>query len=187
MGGANEAVPVLIRMDRPHLEELPPRPIIPGRYVLETYSDDLFDRWLDLLEAAFPEHQFARDAWRQKVVPSPRFMPNGAFYVREIGEDELCATAYAWRESPEEDPGLARVEWVGVRPSHRGRKLGRLMMDLVLHFMAEQGFDKVTLDTEPYRLPAVSLYLSLGFTPAPRNDEERLIWDEVLSKLVPPG
>jgi len=177
------AEPVLIRMDRPHLAGLPPRPVTPVGYMLETYSDDLFDQWLDLLEAAFPEHRFGRDAWREKVAPSPKFMRDGAFYLRAIGADDLCATAYAWRESPEEDPGLARVEWVGVRPSHRGRKLGRLMTDLVLHFMADSGFDRVTLDTEPYRLPAVSLYLSLGFVPTPRNDEERRIWDEVLANL----
>lgn len=174
--------PQLIRMDRANLDCLPPRPTVPPGLSVHTYSDSLYEPWMDLLETCFPESgKLPRERWRERVIVDPRFMRDGWFLVRDATADRYCATAYAWAEGPDH-PGLGRVEWVGVLPERRGKGLGRLVMGLVLHYMADVGFERVTLDTEAFRIAAVGLYLSLGFVPTPRNDEERAIWAEVVAQ-----
>lgn len=174
--------PQLIRMDRADLGGLPPKPVAPDGFEVSTYSAALFDEWIDLLNECFPENApFPREKWRERLVSDARFLPDGLFLVRDLATGKLCATAYAWTEGPDH-PGLARVEWVGALPTYRGMGLGRLVTELVLHYMAGAGFTRVTLDTESFRVPAVGLYLSLGFTPTPRDEEEKAVWAEVVAK-----
>jgi len=174
--------PQLIRMDRASLDGLPPRPAVPAGLSIHTYSDSLFEPWLSLLEACFPENgQLPRERWRERVVSDSRFLRDGWFLVHDDRSGPYVATAYSWAEGPEH-PGLGRVEWVGVLPERRGQGLGRLVMSLVLHYLADSGFSRATLDTEAFRVPAVALYLSLGFVPVPRNSDEHAVWAEVVAQ-----
>ncbi len=172
-----------IRMDRPHLSDLPPVPPIPDGYEVVTYSDDRFEAWMDLLDAAFPEHApFDREKWLERIAGGVQFRPDGVFFVRRVGSPELCATAYFWVDDPN-DRELARVEWVGARTEERGRGLGRLVMILLMRYMAEAGYSRVMLETQPFRTAAINLYLSLGFEPTPKDAEHEEAWRVALARI----
>lgn len=182
-----DARPQFIRMDLADLSLAPEPRELPAGFELLTYEEDLLESWFDLLDAAFPEcAPFRAWRWREGVVEDPRFHREGAFFVREVATGQLVATAYAWRESLD-DPCLVRVEWVGAHPRYRGLGLGRLVMERLLTFMREAGYATVTLDTEAFRIPAVGLYLSLGFTPSARSRYERRLWEAVLEQLEAGG
>jgi len=53
----------------------------------------------------------------------------------------------------------------------------------VLHHMVSVGLKRAMLDTQDYRLPAVNLYLKLGFVPTPQNEAQVDAWRRVLSSL----
>ena len=54
-----------------------------------------------------------------------------------------------------------------TRESERGRGVGRALVHQILTFAAEQGYERVSLETGATDefVPARSLYAALGFTP----------------------
>ena len=61
--------------------------------------------------------------------------------------------------------GLARLGWLGVLPEFQGRGLGRKLLERAIAFCGEKGCHKITLYTLPVLMPAVNLYMRLGFVP----------------------
>jgi mycothiol synthase len=166
-------------MDRATLEDLP-EIVLPERCRLATFGEVTLDQWLDVLRGAFPDRGFDADRWSRAFIEKPHFRPDGAFFVRT--DDSVCATAFAWLDDPDEQE-MGRVHWVGALPECRGLGLGRAVTIAVLRFLRDLGMSSATLDTDLYRLPAIGLYLSLGFAPVPRTPTEERHWAEVLAKL----
>ena len=55
------------------------------------------------------------------------------------------------------------VHDVIVRKEHRGKGLGRAMLEHLIAYAEEQGFSKVTLEVREDNIPAQGLYKSLDF------------------------
>jgi len=74
------------------------------------------------------------------------------------------ATAAAWQvDSVPADTGYLHM--VGALPAYKGRQLGRVICLAALHRLQQEGFSKVGLNTDDFRLPAIKTYLELGFVP----------------------
>ncbi len=63
------------------------------------------------------------------------------------------------------ESGLARLGWIGVHPSHQHRGIGKALLAKVISHCKGKGCHKVTLYTLPVLIPALNLYLKLGFVP----------------------
>jgi GNAT superfamily N-acetyltransferase len=59
-----------------------------------------------------------------------------------------------------------------VRPSHRGRGLGRVLAERLIADARAIGYDTMRLDTLDAWHPAVGLYRSLGFNPTERYNDD---------------
>ena len=59
---------------------------------------------------------------------------------------------------------LAEILTLAVAPDHRGRGLGRTLVQQVFARARETGAEKVMLEVQDGNLPAVQLYESLGMT-----------------------
>lgn len=97
--------------------------------------------------------------------------------------DKPVATASA-RLMPELYSGSGYVHWVAVHPKHRGKGIGYVVSLAVLHFFRESGCKDAVLETDPSRLPAISLYLKLGFLPEYTHPSQEALWKEVLGKKI---
>ena len=75
--------------------------------------------------------------------------------------------------------GTGYVHLVGVHQASQGLGLGRAVTLRVLRGFVDRGLTKAVLNTADFRLPAVRLYLELGFIPEYRDDTERLAWSEM--------
>jgi mycothiol synthase len=73
---------------------------------------------------------------------------------------------------------------VGVVPEFRSRGFGRLVTLAVLHWLHEQGYRRVILHTDDWRLPAIRSYLRLGFRPVLFNDHHTRRWELVRARLL---
>ena len=110
----------------------------------------------------------------------PQYNPDNLLLIYE--DTTPIAAAAAWQTLlGSKKTGL--VHMVGVDRKYQGRGLGRVITLLVLHRLKERGFHSVMAATEDFRIPALSLYLSLGFKPVCRNRLDSLRWKKVLSRI----
>jgi len=80
-------------------------------------------------------------------------------------------------------PECGWVRWVATESDRRREGLARALVIEVLAIAAQSGCREARLHTETDRLPAISMYLQLGFEPLIRDGTEREVWDQVIGLL----
>jgi len=171
---------LLIRMDRPDLEGLP-TVRLPEGYRLETASGDFEPTWARVVNAAFGKDSWHAERCTEQFSSQDRFDPEGMFFVLPP-EGEPVATAFAWTDTPDETE-CGRVHWVATVPGQQGKGLGRAVTVAVLHYLKEHAFTRAFLETQPYRIPAIRLYLSLGLAPTPKDAEHEECWRQIMENI----
>ena len=66
----------------------------------------------------------------------------------------------------------------------RGLGAGRLVCLAALHSLSARGYKTAVLSTDDERIPAISLYYSLGFRPIYTHGSHKERWEKVLSRIV---
>lgn len=72
---------------------------------------------------------------------------------------------------------------VAVHPGAQGKGLGKKICLAVLHDLASRGYKSALLSTDDIRLPAIKLYLSLGFEPFYTDGSHKERWNKVYEKI----
>jgi len=112
----------------------------------------------------------------------PEYNPDNLLLIYD--STAPAAVAAAWQTRPgSKKTGL--VHMVGVARAYQGRGLGRIITLLALRRLEERGFHEAMAATEDFCLPAISLYLSLGFNPVCRNRLDAKRWKRVMQKMSP--
>jgi ribosomal protein S18 acetylase RimI-like enzyme len=91
--------------------------------------------------------------------------PRGSFYLLRDGD----ATAGMGGLRPLGD-GIGEIKRMYVRPNHRGRGLGRVLVERLLDDGRACGFHTVRLDTAPFMAAAQRTYQRLGFVQRERYE-----------------
>jgi len=166
-------------MRRARLDDLPPLSEPPPGYTLRLLRPGEEETLAQLLQKAFPEMTWTVKKARAALVDAPDVK---ATYV--IAHDNtLVATASA-RFVPEQMPDTGYVHWVGADPAHKGRGLGALVSLRVLHHFRAMGCRDVVLETDDFRLPAIKVYLALGFVPEHVDPTHPERWARVMEQLT---
>ena len=79
------------------------------------------------------------------------------------------------------------LDYVATHPDHQGRGLGRATCTAVSRYLVDQGCETVSLWTDDWRLPAIHLYLSLGYRPVMNRGDMPGRWDAVMAELEKHG
>ena len=168
-------------MRRPTLDGLPPLPPLPPRHELRRATAHDADGLAAVLASAFgPE--WTADRVREALLDAPDV--ETTFLIEVDGTPIATAAA---RLLPERYPGSGYLHWVGVHAAHRGRGLGRAVVLAVLDRFRALGCRDAVLETDPPRLPAIRVYLDLGFHPEPRAPEDDARWRGILDRLTDRG
>lgn len=61
--------------------------------------------------------------------------------------------------------GFAMIRNIAVLPEHQRKGAGEALMEHAMEYLKGQGCHKVSLNTQAALIPAVNLYLKLGFVP----------------------
>ena len=156
----------------------PPRPV-PG-YALRAFRPGDEDAWVALLATGtFGEWDRAR---LDRMLAGERApLPlAGAFFAAHAGRPVGTACTFLYQGAEGE---YSELGWVAVLPEHRGRGLGRWVCQAVLAFARERGHRYIFLKTEDFRLPAIRLYLSLGFEPEMVDPSHPAWWQALRARL----
>jgi putative acetyltransferase len=92
--------------------------------------------------------------------------PSGIFLV--LRDAEAIVGTGAIRRIDRQTCELKRMWFL---PSYRGRGLGRAMVERLLEFARQAGYERVRLDTTPTLTAANRLYQRIGFRPIERYND----------------
>lgn len=148
---------------------------LPEGISLCNHSDVTAEEWEDLIEKAFGE----RFSFTLRVVEADGYAPDRVLYLKKDGKLIATATAATHPDFPEE--GWFRL--VGVTPEAQGTGAGKLICIAALNCLAAQGFKTAVLSSDDSRIPALSLYYSLGFKPIYTHESHPARWEAVLPQL----
>jgi mycothiol synthase len=156
-----------------------PSPVVPeptGEFVLRTYRDSDEADYRDLVENTFG-HRFELDYWLERVVD------DGFFVVEHEPSGKIAATCMAARYPTERYPDGGNLAWLAARPEFQGNGLGSIVSAAVTKRLVDEGLTDIFLETDDWRLPAIAIYLKLGWTPNPFSSDMAARWTEVERQL----
>ena len=169
-----------------------PDVVIPAGYALRTYREgDEVTLAETLRSAGFVDWDVARvlgyleDADRRAgsaVVEQGGAIVASTFASRMSSGSVSPVTGKSgepWRE------GL--LDYVATHTDHQGRGLGRATCTAVSRYLVNQGCETVLLFTDDWRLPAIHLYLSLGYRPVMHRSDMPERWAQVMDELEKHG
>lgn len=170
-------IPRQLQMRRSHLDGLPPLEV-PSGCELRTYQPGDEVHWARIMNQCIGQ-DWTPARCLKELVNCPQFRADGCFIASVNGVPQGSATA--WVKPELEEDGY--VHMVGVDPASRGKGLGGVVSLAVLHWFRDHGFRRAVLHTDDWRLPAIHIYLKLGFEPVLFDEHHRQRWETVGHKL----
>ncbi len=153
-------------------------PRMPDDYRLRTYRAGDGPAYVSLMRTAFDE--WSGELFERTLA---HMLPGGLFFVEHLPTASLVATAVAGHEHSALHGSAAELGWVVVDPVFRGNGFGDIVCDAVLRRFVAAGFDDIYLKTDDWRLPAIRIYLRLGFVPLIHAADMPERWALVYEKL----
>ncbi|HEX2950881.1 MAG TPA: GNAT family N-acetyltransferase [Armatimonadota bacterium] len=157
----------------------PPVVSLPDGYLLRNYTADDEEHYLDLIEKA----GFGR--WSQNRITEnlQKIIPGGFFVIEHQSSGKLVATALANHRPLADIPFGGELGWVAADPQHAGKGLGRAVCAAAVNRLLQAGYRHLYLLTDDFRLPAIKIYLRLGFRPDCYCDGMQERWDALFTAL----
>lgn len=134
-------------------------------YSIVTWRDEYLDDWVHIRNVAFGQNTDATP-FLEQFRNRPDFDPDAWFFMRH--QDRLVGITGALEcRNPDGSHRGGQLEWVGVLPEYRGKKLGEALVMTALNRLIQREIEPIALITQPVLQSAVGLYKKLGFhTPA---------------------
>ena len=158
-----------------------PATTIPPGFNLRPYRPGDEDSWLALINTGDYGSDWDRARF-DEYITGPERVPGS----RVAERDGVIAAATFASVQPDMD-NMGRVDFVTSLPQHRGLGLGRLVCSEVVRYLVDKGYSRVILFTDDWRLPAIGLYLSMGFQPQMTREDMPQRWREIRRRLKIPS
>ncbi|MFC1592167.1 GNAT family N-acetyltransferase [Thermodesulfobacteriota bacterium] len=160
------------------LQTLPPVSLETG-YTVRTLEAAGEENYLQVMRVSLEEN--ADHAWfAENFLLHPAYDPHNQLIIYKDKEPVAAATAWQTRCR---GAAVGLLHMVGVVREQQGRGLGRRLVLLALHRLQKRGFSAAMVSTQDDRLPALQLYLSLGFRPLCLHRSHKRRWQAVRSRL----
>lgn len=162
-----------------HLLEQPPDVRVPHGYTLRTYQpgdEPGFYRVMDLAGFTGWTDDTLR-AWLGKI------LPDGWFLVIHDATGEIVATTMANHNPTDLHPFAGELGWVAGHPDHAGKGLGMAVCGAVVRRLLQAGYRTMYLNTDDWRLPAIAIYLRLGWAPFLYAEDMEARWRTVCDQV----
>ncbi len=169
----------LINMRRDDLDDLPPLDL-PEEYICRPMEADEVWAYLEVMNRSNFSGE-ADEEWFKETFTDDRQYDPAHIQIIWKGDCPVAAAAAWHKEKEGQEWGL--VHWVGVVRRERGNGLGKAIVAATLHRLRERGFERAMLGTQPWRMPALATYQSLGFEPWPDEEVPEEQWEEILTTL----
>lgn len=159
-----------------YLLESPPKVIMPPGYRLRTFQPGDEPQILRLMAlVGWPDWQL--EFWQAAILAGCWFL------TVETKSDKIVASAMGLHDPKDPNPVGSELSWVAGDPAHRGQGLGRAVCAAVTGRLIEAGYRDIHLFTDDWRVPAIKVYLKMGYTPLLFNSEMVERWQAICAQL----
>lgn len=166
-----------LHMEKADLTDVPHIPV-PDGYVLRAYEEG-DEAGIAEVYAASDLGTDTAEKFREKMLCDPRYRPGSIFVVEHDGA--IIGTAAAWID--DKDPSAGYLHMVGLKPGHRGKRLGAILTAAAINKNRAEGYRVQRLHTDDWREAAVRLYLDLGYVPVFTDKDHAERWRKLAGKL----
>ena len=173
-----------IFMLRPNLDDIPVYEL-QKPFKLRNYHVGDEENWFQIYKAADQYNKIYSAMFKEYFGADEEKLGRRQFYICNA-DDETVATATSWYNEDYHGENLGRVHWVAVHPEYQGMGLAKPLISNVLQRLKGLGHEKCYLRTLSVRTPAICLYLSFGFRPDIRSEEDLQIWQKIGQRLNHP-
>lgn len=94
-----------------------------------------------------------------------RVLEEGFFVVEHEASKAMVASCMAAHRPSPRHPRGGALGWLAGDPEHAGRNLGASVSAAVTQRLIDAGYKNIYLETHDFRLPAIRIYLNLGWVP----------------------
>lgn len=166
-----------------------PDVVLPAGYTIRAPKPTDIESWAETLRAGGFE-MWSEEKVREYLQDDER--REGSRVVEQGGRIVAGTFASRFLKPPKPSDADRQVEeavldYVVTHPDHQGRGLGKATCTEVTRFFIARGDEKVSLGTDDWRLPAIHVYLSLGYRPIMSREDMPGRWASVFAKLKESG
>ena len=162
------------------LLDSPPEPRLPEGYRMRQYRPEDEQGYVELMASAGFQGWGTERLQRMR----DRVIPGGFFVVEHLTSGRIVATAMAVHDANALHPEGGELGWVAADPQHSGKGLGKAVCAAVTARFIAAGYREIFLRTDDFRLPALKIYLKLGYQPFPYAEGMEERWRAVHTKLA---
>ncbi|MFH1613485.1 MAG: GNAT family N-acetyltransferase [Planctomycetota bacterium] len=170
---------VRISMIRGTLDDLP-QYNLPPLYTSRMYRPGDMDTWIQIESAADKYNTFDSQRFHNTFASGIESLPERLCFICAPDGTEI-ATATAWFDNNYHGRVFGRLHWVAVIPPYQGKGLSKPLVTITLNRLRQLGYTQAVVTTQPYRIPAINLYLKFGFLPDITSADDRQNWQNVLA------
>jgi len=143
------------------LRTVPQRTLPPG-FALRRYEPGDEKTWAAIHEATGVYDPIPSDLFNREFGGAPEQLPERQLFVT-ADDGAAVATSTAWFDPDSPAPSRGRVHWVAVVPEAQRLGLGSALVWQTCQRLAELGHHGAYLTTGAENLPAIRVYLRMGF------------------------
>jgi len=154
-------------------------PEIPEGFILRTFRPGDEEKYIELMRKA------GFEVWNRDLLNNviARALDDGIFFLEDVQTGTLAATAMANKMRAWESDTGPEFGWLGVAPEFRGKRLAQVVCQAVQDRFRREGFKKIYLRTDDYRLAAIKTYLALNWQPLTDSQDMIDRWKTIRKKL----
>jgi len=164
--------------------EIPDRPFAEGFSARPMRADEV-DTWVRIQCEAEEHLDIDRATFHREFTEDPATIESTCFFVTNP-EGEPIGTISAWPDRDQYGREAGRPHWLAVRPAYQGLGLAKAAMVFSMKQLATR-FGRLIGRTDSARIPAIKLYLDLGFLPDLDRPNGKENWSRVKEQLPHPA
>lgn len=156
-------------------------PVLPKGFGIRTYRKGDAQGWIEACRDGLDTGSWTQEDFTGRMLNMDGLSADGIFFA--VDENGVIAATASGVFKEKERGGLGYVHMVCVRPEYRGKGLGRLLNAAVLCYLSKRCCTDVYLTTDDFRIPAIKVYLSLGFLPVLHHEDMEKRWIKIMERI----
>ena len=161
----------------------PPEVRVPEGYALRTHQRGDEAAWRTIQNPVEPvPPQLDLDQLLKRYLSL--VLPNGLFFAIHLASGEAVATAGALHSTRDGMfPFGGELGWVATLPAHQSKGLGTAVSAAATRRLIGAGYESIRVGTQDQNLPAIKVYLRLGYVPYLYASDMAERWRQICAEL----